>query len=178
MSDVKRYDCNGMECSKDYSHMRFVLASDYDALVQRCAELEKHVTEWFCNKCRTVHTQPVGLSLACKTPGCSGLLRPSSYEQRRVEVERDTLRAEVVAYQAALADERGRHATAEMALRAEVERLRQFVEFVRHAPVSSGVCCCGDYMTNHPDPMCCGHSAVDEWDNALLGWLKELGVEQ
>lgn len=46
MSDVKRYDNNGMECSADYSHMRFALASDFDALQQRCREANNLADQW------------------------------------------------------------------------------------------------------------------------------------
>lgn len=54
------------------------------------------------------------------------------------------------------------------------EMLREFVQFVKHAPVSSGTCCCGDEMDRHSDPMSCGHSPVDMWDHALDGWLKQI----
>lgn len=57
----------------------------------------------------------------------------------------------------------------------EIERLRaelaasqareaSLLEFIQHAPVSSGVCCCGESMDRHSDPMMCGHSPTDEWD--------------
>lgn len=36
------------------------------------------------------------------------------------------------------------------------------------APVTSGVCCCGDDMKNHPDPMSCGHTPVDQWDHTTM----------
>lgn len=68
--------------------------------------------------------------------------------------------------------------------RAEIERLRAeldvlmtkynaIVDLVCTAPVSSGVCCCGDSMDNHPNPMNCGHSPLDMWDNAVANLLKE-----
>lgn len=87
--------------------------------------------------------------------------------------ERDTLRADVEQARQTAEYWKAEH----LAGNAAIEKLRQFVEFVRHAPVSSGVCCCGDNMASHPDPMCSGHTPVDEWDHALSGWLKELGVE-
>ena len=40
--------------------------------------------------------------------------------------------------------------------------------FMENAPVSSGVCCCGDDMTKHPDPMWCGHNPVDMWDHSVV----------
>lgn len=51
-----------------------------------------------------------------------------------------------------------------------------FVEFVKTAPVQSGVCCCGDSMDNHPSPMSCGHSPVDQWDYSLSGWLEQIAA--
>lgn len=56
------------------------------------------------------------------------------------------------------------------AAQAREQQLRKLIE---HAPVSSGVCCCGDSMDRHPDPMVCGHSPVDQWDWAVLSLLKE-----
>jgi hypothetical protein len=41
---------------------------------------------------------------------------------------------------------------------------------VANVDCSSGVCCCGDSMKNHPDSMYCGHSAVD------TGWYAASGL--
>lgn len=56
------------------------------------------------------------------------------------------------------------------AAQAREQQLRKLIE---NAPVSSGVCCCGDSMDSHQDPMVCGHSPVDQWDWAVFGLLKE-----
>lgn len=64
--------------------------------------------------------------------------------------------------------------TPEKAAPIPAEVLRKFVDFVKHAPVSSGTCCCGDSMDKHSDPMSCGHSPVDMWDHALAGWLEQI----
>lgn len=50
--------------------------------------------------------------------------------------------------------------------------------FVEHAPVSSGICCCGDDMTRHANPMDCGHTPVDQWDNAVCGFVQEFEALQ
>jgi len=47
---------------------------------------------------------------------------------------------------------------------AQQARIEQLTNFIKHAQVSSGVCCCGDSMEGHPSPMTCGHSPVDMWD--------------
>ncbi|TDR82150.1 hypothetical protein DFP86_102264 [Paludibacterium purpuratum] len=60
-------------------------------LIERAELLSGHVTEWLCDKCRTIHLPPKGFDLCCKTPGCDGLLRPSSLELRRAESDRDRL---------------------------------------------------------------------------------------
>lgn len=57
-----------------------------------------------------------------------------------------------------------------LALKVAASRMYKFVEWVKNAPVSSGVCCCGDSMTNHNGE----HTAVDMWDNGLTGWITEL----
>lgn len=85
------------------------------------------------------------------------------------------LRAEVADLKARLLEaERGNEEL--VRLRAEQRNLRAFVDWVRNAPVSSGVCCCGDDMDRHGDPMACGHSPVDEWDYTLADWLVSLDL--
>ena len=52
---------------------------------------------------------------------------------------------------------------------------KAFIEFVKNAPVSSGVCCCGNSII---EGVGCGdHSPVDQWDYSLDNWLKEILVE-
>lgn len=48
------------------------------------------------------------------------------------------------------------------------------VEFIKNAPVASGVCCCGDSIAGHADPMTCGHVPVDAWDYAVLLLCEEI----
>lgn len=157
---------------------KLVLASDYDALAQRCRELEADLAE-----------QADLLKETSKQRDFLDRLQSDEcFRREKAEAERDALARRCRELESSLqkaafkqqADESAYSVVVQQndALRAEVEGLRQFVDFVRHAPVSSGVCCCGDNMANHPEPMNCGHSPVDEWDHALLGWLKELGVEQ
>jgi hypothetical protein len=45
--------------------------------------------------------------------------------------------------------------------------------FMQSAPVSSGVCCCGDDMNKHGNPMDCGHNPVDMWDNSVASFVTE-----
>lgn len=52
-----------------------------------------------------------------------------------------------------------------------------FLEFVKNAPVSSGVCCCGSPMDDHPEPMSCGHGPVDQWNHSLSSWLEQINYE-
>lgn len=51
-------------------------------------------------------------------------------------------------------------------------QLSETVRFVASAPVSSGVCCCGDSMGDHGHPMSCGHTPVDEWGHAWALFVK------
>lgn len=48
---------------------------------------------------------------------------------------------------------------------AEIAQLRQVIQhtiaMLDNADLESGVCCCGDSMQGHSDPMACGHSPVD-----------------
>ena len=57
-------------------------------------------------------------------------------------------------------------------------KLREFIVFVESAPVSSGVCCCGEDMATHSSESACGHTPKDQWDHSLDLWLKELGYRQ
>ncbi len=50
--------------------------------------------------------------------------------------------------------------------------LRDFLDSVRNAPVSSGVCCCGSNMDSHG--MGDGHSPVDEWDELIKSWTNTI----
>lgn len=43
------------------------------------------------------------------------------------------------------------------------------LEFCKNAPVSSGVCCCGDDMDAHSSE----HSPVDQWDYSISLYEKE-----
>ena len=54
---------------------------------------------------------------------------------------------------------------------------REFIEFVRTAPVSSGVCCCGESMDDHPEASMCGHTPTDQWDWSLHLWLEQIKEE-
>ena len=55
---------------------------------------------------------------------------------------------------------------------ARIEKYREFAAFVKGAPVSSGVCCCGVDMADEQDHE--GHTPVDQWHYSLSQWLKEL----
>lgn len=57
------------------------------------------------------------------------------------------------------------------------EQMREVVlsveGMVSNCDVSSGVCCCGVLMNNHPNPMYCGHSPVDSGVYAADSLLKK-----
>ena len=42
-----------------------------------------------------------------------------------------------------------------------VELLEAWLELSGHCSIEEGVCCCGEDMENHSNPMNCGHSPVD-----------------
>lgn len=42
-----------------------------------------------------------------------------------------------------------------------VELVKRAFDIFSHCTVEDGVCCCGDNMDNHPEPMSGGHTAVD-----------------
>ena len=61
--------------------------------------------------------------------------------------------------------------------KAENEKLRGLVDLAAniftHCTVTDGVCCCGDNMDGHPDPMGCGHTPVDHGSYVVDKWCKE-----
>jgi len=50
----------------------------------------------------------------------------------------------------------------------------ELLAFMQGAPVSSGVCCCGDDMNKHAHPMSSGHNPVDMWDHAVMCHAEEI----
>jgi hypothetical protein len=46
-------------------------------------------------------------------------------------------------------------------IKALVDALERCVASIRHADMADGVCCCGEEMATHSNPMHCGHSPVD-----------------
>jgi hypothetical protein len=50
---------------------------------------------------------------------------------------------------------------AEAKLAQAVERLEAWVKLADHCSIEDGVCCCGEDMEGHSNPMNCGHSPVD-----------------
>ena len=45
-----------------------------------------------------------------------------------------------------------------------IRALEMFVALVQHINTSEGVCCCGDFMDTHANPMDCGHAPCDIGD--------------
>lgn len=57
-----------------------------------------------------------------------------------------------------------------------VAKMRQLLEsaeaLLSNANCDVGICCCGDNMANHGNPMNCGHSPVDMGAYAAFQWLE------
>ncbi|WP_292041545.1 hypothetical protein [Massilia sp. UBA6681] len=60
----------------------------------------------------------------------------------------------------------------------EIARIKdqrdRLLAFIQNAGVSSGVCCCGDSMERHGNPMDSGHNPVDMWDHGVACWTEEI----
>jgi len=141
--------------------------------------------EFECKRCHWIRREPWDVSndLACHDGICQWCKLSFGIEdiRRQVVDESHTLSARIAGLQEER-DSQQRVCIAEMEkvnqLRARIAKFEQFVEWVEQAPVSSGVCCCGDSMDNHASALTCGHEPVDQWDHALHGWLKELGLSK
>lgn len=42
-----------------------------------------------------------------------------------------------------------------------IEAHKRLLAMAERLDIAEGVCCCGDDMDRHPEPMSCGHSPVD-----------------
>lgn len=67
------------------------------------------------------------------------------------------------------------------AAEAEVARLRGLVESAEgiftNCQTSAGVCCCGENMDGHSNPMECGHSPVDIGEYSASQWIAALQLK-
>lgn len=79
--------------------------------------------------------------------------------------ERDALRAELDAPKQALIER------LEKAVKEWRDRCTNLLDFIEHAPVGSGVCCCGEDMENHVSS---DHSPVDQWSWSVHHWSREI----
>ena len=63
----------------------------------------------------------------------------------------------------------------ELAAQVEVltRELNNWLGIAANCAIESGVCCCGEYMKNHSNPMSCGHSPVDMADSAVNGAIEK-----
>lgn len=52
------------------------------------------------------------------------------------------------------------------------DRCTKLLAFIEHAPVDSGVCCCGEDMRNHDGSI--DHSPIDQWAWSVHCWSKEI----
>ena len=51
--------------------------------------------------------------------------------------------------------------------------LEAWVNVATHCTIEDGVCCCGDNMDTHAEPMDCGHSPVDHGAYIANGLVEE-----
>jgi len=58
-----------------------------------------------------------------------------------------------------------------------IDEIKAEIANFERSELGKGVCCCGDDMDNHPNPMYCGHSPVDSHDDHLY-LLKETLQEE
>jgi len=56
---------------------------------------------------------------------------------------------------------------------AQAATIARAIAIIEHCDVTEGVCCCGDDMDTHAEPMSCGHSPVDHGSYTASQWLDE-----
>jgi hypothetical protein len=57
-------------------------------------------------------------------------------------------------------------------VKALVDNLEGWLNIAHHCDITDGCCCCGEDMTNHSEPMSCGHSPVDHGSYVADGMVK------
>lgn len=62
---------------------------------------------------------------------------------------------------------------AEERLAKSVELLEAWVDVATHCTIEEGVCCCGDGMDTHAEPINCGHSPVDHGAYVATGLMEK-----
>lgn len=55
-----------------------------------------------------------------------------------------------------------------------IKALRFYQTIVENSEISSGVCCCGDDMVTHSEPISCGHTPVDQASYAAHNHYKHV----
>ena len=91
--------------------------------------------------------------------------RVAEWNRRRdADASRDVARAVCETMRAERDDALTRLAAAEGRVAALTGALEACVASLERANTAEGVCCCGDSMDRHPNPMNCGHSPVDIGD--------------
>ena len=86
------------------------------------------------------------------------------------------LEAKLVRYDDLVADEinlRSENETLKAKLAKVVGLLEAWVNVATHCTIEDGVCCCGDNMDTHAEPMDCGHSPVDHGAHIAMGLAEE-----
>mgnify|MGYP000846790213 FL=1 len=63
--------------------------------------------------------------------------------------------------------------TAISIISAQAATIARAIAIIEHCDVTEGVCCCGDDMDTHAEPMSCGHSPVDHGSYTASQWLDE-----
>ena len=135
------HDCaNGITICWTYKPKDALIAAWNRRTPPTPATEEREAVAQWCSGCHEVR------SVDCYRAGC-----PKSDTERRA--------AEILA---AEANERARALgqAAEHINRLEAA-LRGLLSTVERLDISEGVCCCGDDMATHAEPMSCGHTPVD-----------------
>ena len=78
-----------------------------------------------------------------------------------LEKELGTCRMAQAVMDNTVADLEAKLAECEARLGKAVDLLEGWLELASHCSIEEGVCCCGDCMENHSEPMDCGHMPLD-----------------
>ncbi len=161
---------NGMVWNKSGLYTAEQLAAAYEAGKRDASEdLEQDAfEEWLYDKCPSGDVESVQRQW----------LKSYEYAEFAGKLEQA---AQINHLQMALADTEALEAETSARCLKQAAQIEMMREFIARAPVSSGVCCCGESMNGHSNPMSCDHTPVDLWDHSvkqILSTTPEQALEQ
>ena len=117
---------------------------------------------WEYHPAGAIAAQATGFAYIIDTRMKGRVYSIKGFNQQREFASMDAAKAAAQAdYEARIRSALEPDPLADARVKALVEALKDWLELAEHCSITDGVCCCGENMENHSEPMECGHSPVD-----------------